>query len=84
MAATNDSGNLKHWWTGFPINGLQKGSLDSGGMQYWMNGFPMVELFPTATASLIKTVNGLALANVKTINGLAIASVKTWNGLSNV
>lgn len=34
--------------------------------------------------SLIKTVNGLAVASVKTWNGLAIASVKTINGLTNV
>ena len=34
--------------------------------------------------SLIKTINGLAIASVKTINGLAIASVKTVGGLTNV
>lgn len=32
--------------------------------------------------SAIKTINGLAKANVKTVNGLAIASVKTFNGLA--
>src|SRR3989304_1272811 len=37
-----------------------------------------------SAASLIKTVNGLAIASVKTIDNLAIASVKTWNGLTNV
>lgn len=37
-----------------------------------------------AGGSLIKTVNGLAIASVKTLNGLAIASVKTRNGLTNV
>ncbi len=36
------------------------------------------------SVSLIKTVNGLAIASVKTVNGLAIASVKTLNGLANV
>jgi hypothetical protein len=35
-------------------------------------------------SSLIKTVNGLAIASVKTVNGLAIASLKTFNGLTNV
>lgn len=30
--------------------------------------------------TVIKTVDGLAVASVKTIDGLAIASVKTWNG----
>lgn len=38
----------------------------------------------TAAGSLIKTVNGLAIASVKTKNGLAIASVKSINGLTNV
>lgn len=35
---------------------------------------------PPAGGSVIKTVNGLAVASVKTINGLAVASVKTING----
>lgn len=34
-------------------------------------------------ASVIKTVDGLAIASVKTWNGLAIASVKTINGVAN-
>ena len=34
-------------------------------------------------AQLVKTVKGLAIADVKTINGLAIADVKTINGLDN-
>lgn len=33
-------------------------------------------------ASLFKTWNGLAKANLKTWNGLAIASLKNWNGLA--
>lgn len=46
---------------------------------------PVLDNVQTAAAgSLIKTVNGLAIASVKTINGLAIASVKTHNGLTNV
>lgn len=85
MAASNDGGNLRFWINGFPFTTLQKGSLDAGGMQYWVQGFPLIGLFPAAAGgSLIKTVNGLAIANVKTINGLAIASVKSWNGLTNV
>lgn len=38
--------------------------------------------FKLTSASLIKTVNGLALASIKTFNGLAIASVKSINGLT--
>lgn len=34
--------------------------------------------------SLIKSLNGLAIASVKSRNGLAIASIKSINGLSNV
>ncbi len=30
----------------------------------------------------IKTINGVAKANVKTVNGVAIANVKNWNGLT--
>lgn len=37
--------------------------------------------YTEASASSVKTVNGLAIASVKTVNGLAIASVKTINGL---
>lgn len=37
---------------------------------------------PSAAASAIKTIDGLAKASVKTVDGLAIASVKTWNGLA--
>lgn len=82
--AVNDNGNLQYWYNGFPIRGIKKGSLDTGGLQYWSNGFPFRTIFPTTTTSLIKTVDGLAIANVKTVNGLAIASVKTIMGLTNV
>ncbi len=34
-------------------------------------------------ASLIKTINGLAIASVKEVNALANASMKTFNGLAN-
>lgn len=37
-----------------------------------------------AGGSLIKSINGLAIASVKSLNGLAIASVKSRNGLANV
>lgn len=37
-----------------------------------------------AASSLVKTVNGLAIASVKTINGLSISSIKNVNGLTNV
>ncbi len=37
---------------------------------------------PCAASSVVKTLNGLGIANVKTVNGLAIASVKTINGLA--
>ena len=39
---------------------------------------------PTAAATSIKSLNGLAIASVKSRNGLAIASIKSINGLSNV
>lgn len=35
-----------------------------------------------ASATSVKTVNGLAVASVKTVDGLAIASVKSFNGLT--
>lgn len=35
------------------------------------------------TTSLIKTRDGIAIANVKTMDGIPIASVKTWNGIAN-
>lgn len=38
----------------------------------------------TASASQIKTINGLVVASVKTVNGLAIASVKKFMGITNV
>ena len=37
---------------------------------------------PSAPATSIKTINGLAKSSVKTINSLAIANVKTYNGLA--
>lgn len=37
-----------------------------------------------ATASLVKTLDGLAQASIKTYQGLASSSTKTFNGLSNV
>ena len=36
--------------------------------------------YTEASAGVVKTVNGLAIASIKTINGLAVASVKTVNG----
>lgn len=38
----------------------------------------------TPSGSLIKTWNGIPIAQIKSINGVAIASIKTWNGITNV
>jgi len=48
------------------------------------NLYSVYATYTQASGSLIKTVNGLAVASVKTVNDLAIASVKTINGLTNV
>jgi hypothetical protein len=47
------------------------------------NSSPMSARIATfkASATSVKTFNGLAVATVKTINSLAIASIKTINGL---
>lgn len=37
-----------------------------------------------ASASQIKTYNGIAIGSVKTVGGLAVASAKTINGITNV
>ncbi len=39
-------------------------------------------VYGLVVTTLIKTVDGLAIASVKTVDGLAIASVKSINGLS--
>lgn len=74
-------------WTESTINSLQVGARatdaapDINVSKMWA----VLEYVPGGGGgSLIKTVNGLAIASVKTINGLAIASVKTYNGLTNV
>lgn len=36
------------------------------------------------SGSVIKSINGVAIASVKSVNGVAIASVKSVNGVSNV
>lgn len=82
---------LKNWDNGTPFGGIQgQENTDNilGELKYWDNGTPYVYVFPNQASggggSLIKTINGLAIASVKTINGLPIASVKSWNGLTNV
>lgn len=85
MASSNPQGEMQFWDEGFVFQGTKLGSNDAGEMQFWDEGFVMIYQFPPAAGgSLIKTVNGLAIASVKTIKDLAIASVKTVNGLTNV
>lgn len=48
---------------------------------YYWGPFP--PLGNTTTTSLIKTINGLAIANVKKTDGLDISLVKTVDGLAN-
>jgi len=85
MAASNPQGEMQFWDKGMPSLGIAKGSNDGGEMQFWFKGFPYQYLFPAAgSSSLIKLVNGVAIASVKTIGGLAIASVKSKNSVLNV
>lgn len=85
MAASNPNGEMQFWGDGLPFGGVQKSGNDGGEMQFWGDGQPYQYIYPpSASGSLIKTVNGLVIASVKTARGLAIASVKSINGLTNV
>lgn len=85
MPASDPQGEMQFWDKGMPSLGIAKGSNDGGEMQFWFKGFPFQYLFPVGgSASLIKTVNGVAIASVSKIGELAIASVKNKNGVLNV
>lgn len=85
MAAVNPNGEMQYWDSGFPFQGVLKGTNNVGEMQFWDSGFPQNNYIPqSASASQIKTIMGLDIASVKTIMGLPIASVKTLQGLTNV
>lgn len=84
MAASNPNGEMQFWFNGLPFRGISNTN-DSGEMQFWFNGLPNGYVFPPSgppPTSAIKTIFGVAIAQVKTVNGVAVASMKTFNGLA--
>jgi hypothetical protein len=70
--------SLSYWGDGQPL--FRSEDKDTRGLAYWGDGAPIQII--AGLQSAIKTINGLARANVKTINGLDIANMKTWGGLA--
>lgn len=55
------------------------GAVDSTTLDYVSRG---IAFLANNYGTVIKTINGVALASVKTIEGVALYGVKAWNGIA--